>query len=112
MLTKLKLTSTAAFSVAIMSVAMLGSVGSAHAAGCLDGDQSHYSLIEADDNDAALEASATGFGCNADGSALAYTAPVQTAIDPVQFAAEPQQPSAVRAPLDEAPRESLVSNND
>jgi hypothetical protein len=60
----MKLISTAALSVALMSAAFLSSVGSAQAMGCLHADQVLYSLVESDDNDDAMWANARGFRCN------------------------------------------------
>jgi hypothetical protein len=112
MLTKLKLTSAAALSLAVMGVAMLGSVGSAQAAGCLQDGQAHYSLIEADDNDAALDVNAAGFACETGNSVLSYSAGVQTELDTSLLPAEAQQRFSARTVQDDTPRESLVSSND
>jgi hypothetical protein len=40
---------------ASMGIAALGGVGSAHVASCPGDGQAHYSLIKAEDNDAALD---------------------------------------------------------
>jgi hypothetical protein len=92
----------------IIGLGMFASAGSAYAAGCLQPDQTNYSLADDSDlSDAAFAADAKGFQCPT-GQVSSYSATPNQPADANFFAAERRDPATVTAPDREVEWDSLV----